>query len=315
VNQDLARRAIHVSVIVPTYRRPDSLRLCLRGLKGQSRAADEIIVVRRPEDEGAKLVLAELGESLCKETLVFQPGVLAAMRTGLTIAVGGIVAFVDDDAVPRPDWIARLVGHFRDPQVGAVGGRDFVRNVKGTEEPACIDVGRITRWGKLIGNHHLGEGPPRNVMVLKGVNMAFRREAIMLPTHLRGNGAQPHFEVALCLLARRSGWRLVYDPATAVDHFPGPRFDGDQRGHPDRRASCDAAYNLVFGIVGTEPSLYWRRAAYGVLVGDRAVPGFVRTLVAAAARDGDIVKRLGPSLRGQIAALLDVARGRRPMAL
>jgi hypothetical protein len=48
------------------------------------------------------------------------------------------------------------------------------------------DVGRVGRWGKLVGNHHLGTGSARSVMVLKAVNMAFRREALAVPEQLRG---------------------------------------------------------------------------------------------------------------------------------
>jgi hypothetical protein len=46
----------------------------------------------------------------------------------------------------------------------------------------------------LIGNHHLGVGEPREVDVLKGVNMSYRRTAIAdihFDERMRGTGAQP----------------------------------------------------------------------------------------------------------------------------
>jgi hypothetical protein len=172
-------------------------------------------------------------------------------------------------------------------------------------------VGHITRWGKLVGNHHLATGHARPVTVLKGVNMVFRREALALPAELRGSGAQVHHEVAICLWAVEQGWRLVFDPEAQVDHQAAQRFDIDARDAPAPRAVVDAAYNLVFGMLSLRPALAGRRAAYGLLVGDRMTPGIVRGLAAGAQRDWTLVRQTIPSMGGQLAALAAFARGRR----
>jgi glycosyltransferase involved in cell wall biosynthesis len=199
--------------------------------------------------------------------------------------------------------------HFRDPGVGGVGGRDIVQDEKHSKLPLTTDVGRIGRWGKMRGNHHLGTGPARDVMVLKGANMAFRREAIALPEGLRGSGAQVHFEVAMCLWARARNWRLVYDPSALVDHYIGPRFGADRRDRPEPGAVRDAAYNYVAALLGEHPELFWSRAAYGLLVGDRGAPGLARALAAVLQMDLDVARRLVPSLSGQGEALWRAARG------
>ncbi|RAG65491.1 hypothetical protein DN536_36710, partial [Burkholderia multivorans] len=36
----------------------------------------------------------------------------------------------------------------------------------------------------------------------------------------------------------RAGWKLMYDPAIAVDHYPAERFDDDRR---DARSAVRAA--------------------------------------------------------------------------
>lgn len=302
--------AASISVVVPTYRRPDYLAQCLRGLEAQTRRPDEIVVVRRPDDEPTRRVLAEHSNGRSTEVLVRATGVLAAMEAGTSRTSGRIVAFTDDDAVPRPDWLQRISHLLDDPSVGGVGGRDVQAPDDGS--PATHDVGRITAWGKVIGNHHSGIGPPRAVMLLKAVNMAFRREALRLPARLRGEGAQAHFEVATCLWARQHGWRLLYDPQLIVDHHPAPRLDRDQRRTPGAAAVRDAAYNLVFCLLAGEPGLYWRRAAYGLAIGDRAAPGLARAALAALTGEWRIVRNLIPSLEGQVGALRDVRGGATP---
>jgi hypothetical protein len=234
------------------------------------------------------------------------PGVLAAMRAGARAAGGDCIGFVDDDAEPHDRWLEGVVAHLADPRVGAVGGRDIV--APDGARPTS-DVGRITSIGKLVGNHHLGNGPPRDVHVLKAANMVFRRAALALPDGLRGAGAQVHFEVATSLWAADRGWRLVYDPALVVDHFAGPRFDDDARGAQSARATANAAFNLVLCLGTLRPHLRSRRIAYGLLAGDKGAPGLLRTARAVLQRDATTAARLLPSVVGQVAAYRALRRG------
>jgi hypothetical protein len=141
--------------------------------------------------------------------------------------------------------------------------------------------------------------------------MSFRRGALAIPLHLRGQGAEVHNEIGICLWARGRGWDLVYEPAAVVDHYHGPRFDSDQRRCPSKEAVTNEAYNLVFTLLSLRPGLTRRRAAYGLLVGDRATPGVLRAVAAIVRRERGVVGRLGPALSGQVAALRDLAKGQR----
>jgi glycosyltransferase involved in cell wall biosynthesis/GT2 family glycosyltransferase len=297
-----------VSVVIPSYRRPDDLTRCLAGLARQSLAPVETIVVRRTGDRATEAVIRGRLPAVV-DVVVDEPGVLAAMGAGVAAAQADIVAFIDDDAVARADWLRRLTRHFDHDSVGGVGGRDVICRA-GRPESTTLDVGRITAWGKLVGNHHRGGGAPREVMVLKAAGMAFRRAALALPRGLRGQGAQAHFEVGLSLSARRRGWRLIYDPTAVVDHYVAPRFDADRRERPDPVAVQNAAYNLVTCLLTEAPDLFWRRAAYGLLIGDRGMPGLLRAAVALIRDEPDVMRDLRPSLAGQAAALQRAAARR-----
>jgi GT2 family glycosyltransferase len=297
---------LDVSVVVPTYQRPDELRRCLAGLAQQSLPPAEIIVVRRANDTATAGVLTEFSHQAV-EVIVTEPGVLAAMSAGADRASGDVIGFIDDDAVARREWLQRLVRHFADTQVGAVCGRDVI---PGEPPPVAggLEVGRISPWGKRVGNHHRGTGAARDVMVLKAVGMAIRRDALALPSGLRGTGAQAHFEVGMSLSALRRGWRLVYDPTALVDHHVAPRFDADRRRRPRPVAVRNAAYNLVLCLLTESPELFWRRAFYGLVVGDRDAPGLARAAVALVRGERRVLHRLGPSVAGQVAALREVRK-------
>ena len=296
-----------MTVVVPSYRRARQLAQCLEGLSNQTLRPRAVVVVVREGDRDTETQLDRSTMPGLRAVHVAEPGVLAALRAGVASTDTDLVAMTDDDAVPRPDWLARLLPHFADPSVGAAGGRDAVHQHDTVLEPTPTEVGRISTWGKVTGNHHLGLGHPRDVLVLKGVNMAFRKEALAFPERLRGSGPQVHHELASSLWAVRRGWRLIYDPEAVVDHYPGDRFGADTRVGFAPQATQDAAYNLTAVLLSLGPCPAWRRLAFGLLVGDRRTPGVVRALVAAV-RPGDdrvVTRHLVPSLAGQLQAYRD----------
>ena len=288
---------------MPSFRRPRQLEVCLRALREQSCPPAELIVVSR-EDDYATAQTARRFNAI--DTRVDRAGQLAAMAAGTRRASADFIGFVDDDVEVPPHWLERCMSHFARPDVGAVSGRDLVvGEPEGKTEP---DPGRISAWGKLRGDHHLGIGSARSVEILKAANMVLRREALSLPEHLRGEGAQVHLEVAVCLAAVTAGWTLIFDPEIVVQHRPAPRWDDDQRGSPSRKAVENASYNLVRAICSFRPRLIRRRAVFGLLIGDRAVPGLVRSIVAVLCGDLGTARKLVPSLVGQSCALLDTLR-------
>jgi GT2 family glycosyltransferase len=305
-----------LSVVVPTWRRPAELSRCLEGLAGQSRAPDEVVVVAREEDEKTWALLREPrpdGLPL-RPARVERPGVLEALRTGIEAVEGDVVAITDDDSIPRPDWIERMETALAgDERVGGVGGRDFVHQDGRVVEDGAPAVGRVRWYGRVLGNHHLGSGPPREVDVLKGVNVAFRRVAIadaQLPRDLRGSGAQVHWELDLCLAVKNAGWKLVYDPRIAVDHFPAHRYDEDRRRGRPLAALGNEVFNLTLVLLRRLPP---GRAAvafgYGVLVGTRDAPGLV-TACERALRGRHARGALGACERARTEALREHLRTR-----
>ena len=266
---------------MPSWRRPDALARCLRALAAQTRAPHEVVVGLRADDPDSARALDAMQAGFpvpLRRATTGEPGVIAAMNAALARCGGDVVALTDDDAEPRPDWIARLAACFEDPGVGGAGGRDWQPHERG-DEPV---VGRVQWFGRVIGHHHLGAGPPRDVDVLKGANCAFRAplvRALGFDARLAGSGAQLFWELALCLPLRRAGWRLIYDPAIAVEHHVAPRHDADQlhRGVFAAAPQADAVHNetlVLLEHLSAPAQLAF--AAWAALVGTRAEPGLAQ---------------------------------------
>jgi glycosyltransferase involved in cell wall biosynthesis len=244
-----------IALIIPTYRRSQDLARCLEALKNQTRRADEIIVVVRDTDTETWSFLKEYDSSNLplRTATVTVTGVVAAMNVGLDAACSDIVAFTDDDAAPHPDWLARIESHYlADERVGGVGGRDWVYHGSDLEDGNSGTVGQVSWFGRVIGNHHIGSGEAREVDVLKGVNMSFRRAAIQgwhFDERMKGTGAQVHFELAFSLKLKRAGWKLIYDPQVAVNHYPAKRFDEDRRNSFNQIAFANAVHNETVALL------------------------------------------------------------------
>src|SRR5687768_14537941 len=166
---------MRISVVVPTWRRPDALARCLQGLEEQARPADAVILVVRQNDEETMNLLERKGRGTLNFTVawVTHPGLLAALNRGLDAVSGDTVAFTDDDTVPHQDWLVRIERHFADEShLGGLGGRDILHPA--SSQAAQSRVGVVRWYGRLVGNHHLGIGGPRRVDLLKGANMSFR---------------------------------------------------------------------------------------------------------------------------------------------
>ncbi|RFU47916.1 glycosyltransferase family 2 protein [Paraburkholderia sp. DHOC27] len=295
IDQDYLETLVKVSVIVPTYRRIADLARCLAALEAQEWHANEIVVIARHDDRATLDWLRELDatrpDARRKLALVQVTGVVAAYNLGIETATGDIVCFTDDDAAPHPDWIARIVQTFQaDPTLGGLGGRDIVHDRGGILKGQQEVVGLVRWYGRPIGNHHIGYGPPRAVQVLKGVNMAFRRDAIgglRFDKRLRGSGAQVHCEMAFSLDIERRGWTLIYDPSLLVEHYPAQRSDEDQRHKFNDAAFYNASYNLrLIMCEYLSPFGRWAFLAYSTLIGNRADPGLLRALLLAFGSDG-----------------------------
>ncbi len=295
-----------ISVIIPTYRRPAELRRCLEGLRKQARQADEIIVVVRDGDEETRSFLndTQSGDAGLHVATISVPGQVAALNAGLDKATGDIVAFTDDDAIPHPDWLRKIEEKFlADPKTGGVGGKDDLYINGRLQRGSKKVVGKIQWFGRLIGNHHLGFGDPRDVDSLKGSNMSFRKEAIKglrFDARLRGEGAQVRNDTALCLGVKKAGWKLVYDPAIKIDHYMAVRYEENKRGNFSWRAVEDGAFNETLVLMEyLSPLRRVGYALYFLLMGNIFTPGILQCIRILPREKGDAFLRLLAAYKGR----------------
>jgi glycosyltransferase involved in cell wall biosynthesis len=277
---------MRLSVIIPTYRRPGDLIRCLQALRGQQRLPDEVLVALREDDSETLVALATWDPGLLPLRIVGvgRSDASEARNRCLALATGDIFVMTDDDTAPRREFLARIRARFVcDPSLGGLGGPDWIGGIELAEAERPARVGRVRWWGRQVGNHHRGARAVQPVEWLKGASMSFRREALVnlrFGRGLRGPGVQFGEDLALSLQVHRAGWKLLYDPAIAVDHFPGTLPHGrDHRTLRDDRSLRDAAFNeTVLLLDYLSPPGRVAFLAWSVLVGTRLLPGLMMGL-------------------------------------
>ncbi len=104
--------SIKISVVIPTFKRPQLLNKCLLALKNQSFSSEnyEVIVVTDGPDETTRQKVESFANEhhlltfICKN-LNIKAGPAAARNQGASSAKGELIVFTDDDCAPHTNWL------------------------------------------------------------------------------------------------------------------------------------------------------------------------------------------------------------------
>jgi GT2 family glycosyltransferase len=214
-----------IAICAYTMRRWDDLTEAVGSVVAQLRTGDECLLVVDYNDE----LLARAREAFPDVRVVPNEetkGLSGARNTAIARSRGGVVAFLDDDAVAGPTWLREVLAALDEPDVLGVGTAALPR-WPGGQRPAWFPPEFDWVVGCSYGGLPTERADVRNVI---GAAMAFRREAFALAgtfSDLVGRvGTTPTGceETELCIRLRKakSTARIVYLPDVAVSHHVTP---------------------------------------------------------------------------------------------
>lgn len=195
-----------ISVVVCSYNGSRTITDTLKGLRALRYPNFEVIVVDDGSTDSTASIAMEWGARVIK---VPNGGLSRARNIGLEAAKGQIVAYIDDDAYPDPDWLQYLAAGFLETDMVALGGP----NIPPPGDGPIADC---------VAN---APGGPVHVLLtdqvaehIPGCNMAFRKEALEAV-----GGFDPQFRIAgddvdVCWRLQERGWRIGYCPGAVVWH-------------------------------------------------------------------------------------------------
>lgn len=143
---------------------------------------------------------------------------------GARAAKGEILAFIDDDAYPRADWLANAAARLAGPDtIDALGGPGLTP----PDDPPCAQLSGLVLASPLVSGNfrcrYFIQGPLRRVEDFPSCNLFVRKSAFEAIGGFREN-YWPGEDTLLCADLQTSGHTLWYDPRLVVYHHRRPLF-------------------------------------------------------------------------------------------
>ena len=240
------------SVAVCTYNGSRTLPACLEGISALRYPDYEVVVV----SDGSSDASAQIARSFEGVRVIETPnrGLAAARNTAMELARGEIVAYVDDDAVPDPDWLTHLAATFAAGDYAAVGGPN-------------VPPPGASRVAQCVAN---APGGPTHVLIsdreaehIPGCNMAVRKRDLR-----RIGGFDPQFHVAgddvdMCWRLLDSGRLIGFSFGAVVHHHRRASIRGylrQQRGYGKAEALLERKHPEKYSALG---HVTWAGQLYG----------------------------------------------------
>jgi O-antigen biosynthesis protein len=252
--RDLYRVWPSVSVVICAHNAAPTLDECLRHTCALEYPELEVIVV----DDGSTDATSEIAARYPRVQLVRMDhgGLAAARNEGLRAASGELIAYLDSDAYPTPEWPYYLALGLDAHDIGGVGGP----NLPPPDDPPGAHVVARSPGGPvhvLISDDRAEHVP--------GCNMAFWRSVLS-----ELGGFDPIYtaagdDVDLCWKLLDRDWKIGFHPAAVVWHHrrPGLRaYLRQQRTYGRSEALVEARHPERFTPAGTAR---WRGRIYNSL--------------------------------------------------
>jgi GT2 family glycosyltransferase len=213
--------APRVSVVVPTVRLGDRARACIAKLGQQTYRNFDVYVVSDEPDAFAV-------DGLTIACLASGPVAPNAKRRQAALASNAdLIALLDDDAYPAPDWLEVLVRHFTSAGVVAAGGPaitapedDWSQRASGAVYASPLVSAAETR--------RYVPGIAGDVDFLPSCNLLVRRSSL-IDAAREGNRFAGGEDLVLCFALRANGHLIAYDPTAIVFHHRRQLFWGHFR--------------------------------------------------------------------------------------
>ena len=228
-----------LSVVICSLNGAAGVDRCLRALAAQKDVDLQVIVVDDGSTDDTSGTAREHGATVIRHET--NRGLAAARNTGIRAATAPVVAFLDDDCEPAPEWARELLSAY---DVGVIGAGGSVVPCA----PAGFMLGYLQRNNPLLPLelslahseklpyrlylYALRQWKPdlrddkRDVYSLVGANMSFRRGALLetdFDERFRFGGED--FDLCLRLLRDYPGSRLVMTPDAVVSHHFAPGME------------------------------------------------------------------------------------------
>lgn len=220
--------ASDVTLYVPAFQAHETLCACINAVAKQTIKPARTIVV---DDGSSPPVQIQAAEILRHDS---NRGLAASRNTALAACQTRLIAALDSDVVPEPDWLEHMLAAMNSSRLAGVGGR-----LLEASQDTIAD-----QWRARHMAQHWGDATIRNPRFLFGANTLFQTQDLRAADGYNPNLRTNNEDRTICDKLYSLGRNLLYTPDARANHL--------------RR---DSAFSILRG--------YWKwHHAKGLLRGD-----------------------------------------------
>lgn len=207
-----------VSIIIPTYKRKESVLRLLKSLVREKVKPLEVVIVEQAENnKDSYSKIARKYQISLRYFFLSNPSTPKAMNTGVKVANGKFILFLDDDVVVQNEILQAHINNFRDPMVAATVGRSITRGQRVQRNRK--DTGRITWLGHFTDG--FSSKIRQYVDTVIGCNSCWRKDIYIalggIDEQFTGNAMR--LESDFSLRAKQRGYKIIFEPSALVKHY------------------------------------------------------------------------------------------------
>lgn len=198
-----------VSIIIPVVRINDYIHESIRHILNLKFQDFEVLIFPNQKTKVSfpKTKIITTGEI----------GPAAKRNLALKYAQGEILAFLDDDAYPRSDWLTKALVNFKNPRLAALGGPAITPphdSLLQKASGACLQSLMVSGEAR---ERYLPGKQKKIVHDWPSVNFLIRKKIF---AHIHGFNTHfwPGEDTKLCLDVIKNGGQIIYDPQLVVYH-------------------------------------------------------------------------------------------------
>ncbi len=226
------------SVAICTVDRCTSLYNALQSLEKITFNSFEVIIIDASSNDDTAEMIAQISGLLSFPIQIHRiqiKNISCSRNAAIRLASGSIIAFLDDDAIPPPNWLDRLFETYSIHGKNCAGVGGAVRDMTRPAHPLQFRRGITSVLSETItirpprsSDHNQAEGVWYSGLM--GVNSSFRKEALE-----KINGYDEFFdyfldETDVCLRLIQAGYEIHYSDVV-VDHYPQPSHNRKDQKH------------------------------------------------------------------------------------
>jgi O-antigen biosynthesis protein len=195
-----------ISVVVCSYNGAKTIRDTMEGLKKLDYPDFEVIVINDGSNDATQEIVSDYNVKLISTK---NGGLSRARNRGIDEATGEIIAYIDDDAYPDPQWLKYLASLYLNSDFAGIGGPNIAPDGDG---PIAFCVSNAPgRPVHVLTSDEIAEHIP-------GCNMSFRRNILQeiggFDSVFRAAGD----DVDICWRIQEKGYTIGFHPSAFVWH-------------------------------------------------------------------------------------------------